>query len=92
MSTYTRPVRYMGVIQSKRKVAGLFGALKSEDLSLEELDRVYAPIGIDIGAAFHRKKLQYIVAELTACRRRATAVLPHLRYRTDLSVALKCES
>ena len=78
----TTPVRYIGMIGSKRKVAGLFGALKSEDLSLEELDRVYAPIGIDIGALSPEEIAVSIVAELISCRRRATAVLPHLRYRS----------
>jgi len=75
----TTPARYIGMIGSKRKVAGLFQALESEGVSQDKLDRVYAPIGLDIGALSPEEIAVSIVAELIACRRQVTAALPHLR-------------
>ncbi len=78
----TTPARYIGMIGSKRKVAGLFQALESEGVSKEKLDRVFAPIGLEIGAHSPEEIAVSIVAELIACRRQASAALPHLRLRS----------
>jgi xanthine dehydrogenase accessory factor len=77
----TTPARYIGMIGSRRKVAGLFQTLESEGVPLEKLDRVYAPIGLDIGALSPEEIAISIVAELISCWRHASAALPHLRFR-----------
>lgn len=45
------PARYIGMIGSKRRVRAVFDLLEQEKgISREKFDRVYAPIGLDIGA------------------------------------------
>ena len=47
-----RPVGYIGMIGSQRRVDAVFQLLTEEmHIPAEKLDRVYAPIGIAIGAA-----------------------------------------
>jgi xanthine dehydrogenase accessory factor len=66
-----RPLAYLGMIGSRRKVAlvrkkFLDGGLATE----EELDRVRAPIGLDIGAVTVPEIAVSIVAQLIAVRRK----------------------
>ena len=42
--------RYLGMIGSKKKVAATFQNLKHAGFSQEQLDRIFAPIGLRIGA------------------------------------------
>ena len=42
--------RYVGMIGSKRKVLAVYKALENEGYRAEEFARVYAPMGLDIGA------------------------------------------
>ena len=42
--------RYVGMIGSKRKVLSVYKALEKEGYRAEEFTRVYAPMGLDIGA------------------------------------------
>jgi len=72
--------RYVGMIGSKRKVIGIFKALKEEGLPEQLFDRVHAPIGLDIGAVTPEEIGVAITAELIAIRRHATASLPHLSW------------
>jgi len=72
--------RYVGMIGSKRKVIGIFKALKEEGLPERMFDRVHAPIGLDIGAVTPEEIGVAITAELIAIRRHATASLPHLSW------------
>jgi len=41
---------YIGMIGSRRKVSQVFAALRGQGIAEEVLGRIYAPIGIDIGA------------------------------------------
>ncbi len=68
---FHRPLAYLGMIGSRRKVAlvrkkFLDGGLATE----EELDRVRAPIGLDIGAVTVPEIAVSIVAQLIAVRRK----------------------
>ena len=72
--------RYVGMIGSKRKVIGIFKALKEEGLPEHLFDRVHAPIGLDIGAVTPEEIGIAITAELIAIRRQSTAALPHLSW------------
>jgi xanthine dehydrogenase accessory factor len=63
--------RYVGMIGSKRKVISVYKALEREGYRPEEFDRVYAPIGLEIGALSPEEIAISIAAELVAVRRNA---------------------
>jgi xanthine dehydrogenase accessory factor len=63
--------RYVGMIGSKRKVLSVYKALEQEGYRAEELERVFAPLGLDIGALSPEEIAISIVAELIAVRRNA---------------------
>jgi xanthine dehydrogenase accessory factor len=64
--------RYIGMIGSKRKVLSVYRALEKEGYRAEEFERVYAPMGLDIGALSPEEIAISIVAELIAVRRGAS--------------------
>jgi xanthine dehydrogenase accessory factor len=64
-----RDLRYLGLIGSKAKVKRVFDALVEESMPVECLSRVYAPIGLDIGAVTPEEIAVSILAELIAVRR-----------------------
>jgi xanthine dehydrogenase accessory factor len=69
------PARYVGMIGSKRKVLTVYKELEQEGVRRELLERVHAPIGLDIGAVTPEEIAVAIVAEMIAVRRNApTAV------------------
>ena len=72
--------RYLGMIGSKRKTIGIFRELQREGLSPQLFERVYAPIGLDIGAVTPEEIAIAITAELIAVRRKAERVLPHMSW------------
>ena len=63
--------RYVGMIGSKRKVLSVYKALEKEGYSPEEFERVFAPMGLEIGALSPEEIAISIVAELIAVRRNA---------------------
>jgi xanthine dehydrogenase accessory factor len=63
--------RYVGMIGSKRKVLSVYKALEKEGYAPEEFERVFAPMGLDIGALSPEEIAVSIVAELVAVRRNA---------------------
>jgi len=63
--------RYIGMIGSKRKVLSVYQALEKEGFSPEEFKRVYAPMGLEIGALSPEEIAISIAAELVAVRRTA---------------------
>jgi len=63
--------RYVGMIGSKRKVLSVYRALEKEGYRPEEFERVYAPMGVEIGALSPEEIAISIVAELVAVRRNA---------------------
>lgn len=63
------PARYIGMIGSRRKIIATFNELLQKGISLESLQRVYAPIGLDIGAVSAGEIAVSIVAELIRVRR-----------------------
>lgn len=69
-----RPATYIGMIGSRRKVAQMRRDLiESGRATAEAFDRVYAPIGLDIGAKTVPEIATSIVAQLIAVRRNGTA-------------------
>src|SRR5437764_2552324 len=63
--------RYIGMIGSKRKVLSVYQALEKEGYAPEEFARVYAPMGLDIGALSPEEIAISISAEMVAVRRNA---------------------
>src|ERR1700757_1182180 len=63
--------RYVGMIGSKRKVLSVYKALEKEGYRPDEFERVYAPMGLEIGALSPEEIAISIVAELIAVRRNA---------------------
>lgn len=84
LAVQRRP-RFIGLVGSVRKTFRLLqriGGKLGPEAALS-LDRVYAPVGLDIGAVGPEEIAVSVVAELVALRRgRATA--PHLRAVDDL--------
>ena len=61
--------RYVGMIGSKRKVLSVYKALEKEGYRMQEFERVYAPMGLDIGALSPEEIALSIVSELVTIRR-----------------------
>lgn len=55
---------YLGMIGSERKVRRVFDELKARGVSAEELEKVYAPLGLDIGADSPAEIAVSVIAEL----------------------------
>jgi xanthine dehydrogenase accessory factor len=69
-----RPVAYIGMIGSKRKITLIRKNFIESGLATEEeFDRVFAPIGLDIGAVAVPEIAASITAELIAVRRKGIA-------------------
>ncbi|MCM3881654.1 MAG: XdhC/CoxI family protein [Vicinamibacterales bacterium] len=64
-----RELRYLGLIGSKAKVKRIYDALLDEGMPVEYLQRVHAPVGLDIGAVSPEEIAVAILAELIAVRR-----------------------
>ena len=64
--------RYVGMIGSKRKVLAVYKALENDEgYRAEEFTRVFAPMGLNIGALSPEEIAVSVVAELIAVRRNA---------------------
>ena len=68
--------RYIGLIGSRRKVLEIYKALEEEGYAREKLERVHAPVGIEIGALTPEEIAVSIVAEMIAVRRHAALPRP----------------
>jgi len=66
----TRNARYVGMIGSRRKIRLIFDDLRASGVPQEALERVYAPVGIDIGSQTVPEIAVSICAELVAHRNR----------------------
>ena len=67
----TRELKYLGLIGSRAKIARIYDALLEEGMPPDALDRVHAPIGLEIGAVTPAEIAISILAELIAVRRGA---------------------
>jgi xanthine dehydrogenase accessory factor len=63
------PARYIAMIGSKRKVIGVIKELEKEGIGREAFERIYAPMGFDIGAITPEEIAVSVVAEMIALRR-----------------------
>jgi len=60
---------YVGMIGSRRKIALMWKEFEAKGISRERLERVHAPIGLDIGSDSPEEIAVSVVAELIAVRR-----------------------
>ena len=65
---------YIGMIGSRRRVGAVLKHLHQEGVSLEKLQRIRTPIGLDIGAETPEEIAVCIVAELIMTRRGGTGL------------------
>jgi xanthine dehydrogenase accessory factor len=79
-----RGARYVGMIGSKRKIKLIFDDLLAEGVSPETLERVHAPVGLDIGSQSVMEIAVSIAAELVAHRNLGVAG-NHARRRVAVS-------
>jgi xanthine dehydrogenase accessory factor len=63
-----RDLRYLGLIGSRAKVARIYEALADDGITADRLQRVHAPIGLDIGAVTPQEIAVSILAELIAVK------------------------
>jgi xanthine dehydrogenase accessory factor len=75
------------MIGSKRKVLSVYKALENEGYRAEEFARVFAPMGVDIGALSPGEIAVSVVAELIAVRRNAASA-SHKRLNYEARPAL----
>lgn len=85
LDAYARlPHAYLGVIGSRRKIYRILQRIAAKH-GLPSLEKVYAPIGLDIGAVSPEEIAVSIAAELVALRHGAGA--PHMRAMDDPALA-----
>jgi xanthine dehydrogenase accessory factor len=65
----TTQAKYIAMIGSKRKTISIVQALEKEGFSRGQFDRIYAPMGLEIGATTPEEIAVSVVAEMIAVRR-----------------------
>ena len=63
------PAHYIGMLGSRRRVRAVLDMLEAEGFAQDQLNRVWAPVGIDIGAHTPAEIAVSVMAELVALRR-----------------------
>jgi xanthine dehydrogenase accessory factor len=63
------PARYIAMIGSRRKVLNVVRELEKEGFARRELERIYAPMGLDLGAISPEEIAVSVAAEMIAVRR-----------------------
>ena len=67
------PARYLAMIGSKRKVLNVVRELEKEGVERAALEKIHAPMGLDIGAISPEEIAISVTAEMIAVRRGATS-------------------
>ena len=68
-----QPLRYIGMIGSKRKTLEVVKHLGKEGVAIDKLSRIHAPMGLDIGAVTPEEIAIAVVAEMIQRRRNPNA-------------------
>jgi xanthine dehydrogenase accessory factor len=79
------PAFYIGMIGSKRKVQFVYHKLKTDGVTDEQLSRVHAPVGLNIGATTPEEIAIAVVAEMVASIRRVEAARTLMSSMTDVA-------
>jgi xanthine dehydrogenase accessory factor len=67
------PARYLAMIGSKRKVLNVIRELEKEGVDRAAVEKIHAPMGLDIGAISPEEIAISVAAEMIAVRRGATS-------------------
>lgn len=65
-----KPAAYIGMLGSRRRVLTVFELLKNEGVEAAQLERVHAPIGLDLGAETPQEIAVSILGEVIRARRK----------------------
>ena len=65
------PARYVAMIGSKRKTIAVVKELERDGIARDAFERVFAPMGLEIGAITPEEIAVSVVAEMIAVRRNA---------------------
>jgi xanthine dehydrogenase accessory factor len=63
------PARYIGLLGSRRKTRLLYETLEAEGVAPVQFERVFAPVGIEIGSETPEEIAISVAAELVAVRK-----------------------
>ncbi len=83
------PARYIAMIGSKRKVISVVKELEKEGIPQTAFQRVFAPMGLEIGAVSPEEIAVSVVAEMIAVRRKAESNWRELSKSIFVSERLK---
>ncbi|MDA4133410.1 MAG: XdhC family protein, partial [Thaumarchaeota archaeon] len=78
-----KKMRFVGMLASVQRVSDDFGELKNHGVSLEFIDSIHAPIGVDIGAVSPEEISLSIMADIVATKHGKH--LPHKALAGELS-------
>ena len=78
----TKKAAYIGMIGSRKKIAGLFEYMRGRGFTDEQLDAVFTPIGLDIGGETPEEIALAIMAEVQSSRYRGKSCR-HLKELRD---------
>jgi xanthine dehydrogenase accessory factor len=68
------PPAYIGMIGSRRRVRATYVQLVDEGFSMDLIDRIHAPVGLDVGAETPAEIAVAVAAELVMARRGGTGL------------------
>ncbi|MGE0158346.1 MAG: XdhC family protein [Gemmatimonadales bacterium] len=68
------PPAYIGMIGSRRRVRATYVQLVEEGFSMDLIDRIHAPVGLDVGAETPEEIAVAVAAELVMVRRGGTGL------------------
>ena len=81
---------YLGLVASRRRGEAVLGYLADRGVPQEQLDKVHAPAGLDLGKTTHEEMAVAILAELVQLRASgALSALPRPQYRSQPRGELK---
>lgn len=67
-----QPLRYLGMIGSKKKVATLYGELRRQGVPEETLKKIYAPVGLNVASGAPAEIAVAVVAEMLLVKNNGT--------------------
>jgi xanthine dehydrogenase accessory factor len=83
------PARYIAMIGSKRKVISVIKELEKEGVPGSAFERIFAPMGFEIGAVTPEEIAVSVVAEMIAVRRNPDADWKQLSKSINVSEKLR---
>ena len=82
------PAFYIGMIGSRRKIQFIYHKLKTDGVTDEQLSRVHAPVGLNIGAATPEEIAISVVAEMVAEIRKVEAARTLMSNMSEVAAAI----